>query len=65
MHVLNEGNMTYFHYAYCSFFPKLLMFKVKYGHVGTLQVDPKKELIARVSTCNNALDDTWRMNGKS
>ena len=43
MPLVNNGNMKHFHKAFLSYFPRLLMFKEKYGHLCIPGGDPKKE----------------------
>jgi hypothetical protein len=43
MPLVDNGNMKHFHKAFMSYFPHLLMFKEKYGHLQIPGDDPKKE----------------------
>jgi hypothetical protein len=43
MPLVDNGNMKCFHKAFLSYFPHLLMFKEKYGHLHISGYDPKKE----------------------
>jgi hypothetical protein len=43
MPLVDNGNIKHFHKAFMSYFPHLLMFKEKYGHLQIPGDDPKKE----------------------
>jgi len=43
MPVLDEGNMKRFHDSFMKYYPMLLMFKEKFGHVRIPGEDPKNE----------------------
>jgi len=43
MPFMDNGNMKQFHKAFMNYFPSLLLFKEKYGHLRIPGDDPKKE----------------------
>jgi hypothetical protein len=43
MPLVDNGNMKRFHKSFLSYFPRMLMFKEKYGHLRIPGDDPKKE----------------------
>jgi hypothetical protein len=43
MPLVDNGNMKHFHKAFMNYFPSLLMFKEKYGHLQIPGDDPNKE----------------------
>jgi len=43
MPLVDNGNMKRFHKSFLSYFPRMLMFKEKYGHLHIPWDDPKKE----------------------
>ncbi len=43
MPLVDNGNMKHFHKSFLSYFPRMLMFKEKYGHLHIPGDEPKKE----------------------
>ena len=43
MPLVDNGNMKRFHKSFCTYYPRMLMFKEKYGHLRIPGDDPKKE----------------------
>jgi hypothetical protein len=43
MPILDEGNMKRFHDSFTKYYPMLLMFKEKFGHLRIPGEDPKNE----------------------
>jgi hypothetical protein len=43
MPLVDNGNMKHFHKSFCTYYPCMLMFKEKYGHLRIPGDDPKKE----------------------
>jgi hypothetical protein len=43
MPFVDNGNMKHFHKAFMNYFPSLLLFKEKYGHLLIPGDDPKRE----------------------
>jgi hypothetical protein len=41
--LVDNGNMKCFHKSFCTYYPRMLMFKEKYGHLRIPGDDPKKE----------------------
>jgi hypothetical protein len=41
--LVDNGNMKCFHKSFCTYYPRMLMFKEKYGHLHIPGDDPKKE----------------------
>jgi hypothetical protein len=42
MPLVDNGNMKHFHKSFCTYYPRILMFKEKYGHLRIPGDDPKK-----------------------
>mgnify|MGYP001099737802 CR=1 FL=1 len=43
MPLVDNGNMKRFHKSFLTYYPRMLMFKEKYGHLRIPGDDPKKE----------------------
>jgi hypothetical protein len=43
MLLVDYGNMKCFHKSFCTYYPRMIMFKEKYGHLRIPGDDPKKE----------------------